>query len=355
MKMVQLARHRVRSFAHHLPKGMAKSTEQCRRTALRIVPVVLIILAGCEPQTPEKEPLLEGKELLTVDFQKGQILRYEFTSSRDISVDWDPTKKSSKSRPASKYTESMKLVVAYTPIEVDPYGLTVIKATCESVRVRRSKGGHRDAVENLPGKSFTFTVGPIGNIQDYSQLEQLITEIGEKAFRPNTRRGRIKEPDMIGDFAALQWFLWDSVSSIEKASEGASVGQSWHSKLSVPGPMVMKKARNVTYTLVEIRQSEKGRLAVIRSTYEKADSIPEHWPPLPYSGRFRMSGVFGFLSGYKILELNGQGEELFNIDKGRIEQYNQQYKAVLSASIPMGIDANPQIVINQNLKMQILE
>jgi len=94
---------------------------------------------------------------------------------------------------------------------------------------------------------------------------------------------------------------------------------------------------------------------VISSTYSKADSIPDRWPPLPYSGRFQMSGTFGFLGSYKIVELQGQGEELFNIDAGRIEQYNQQYKAVFSASIPMGIDASPQIIINQNLKMQILE
>jgi len=343
--------------ANYLPKRMTRFTEQRRRAALQVVTVVLIIIVGCEPQAPETKPLLEGKELITVDFQKGQTLRYKFTSARDITIDWDPTKKSSKSRKdqTTKYTESMELVVAYTPIEVDPYGLTTIKATCESAKVRRSKGAQKDAVESLPGKTFTFTVGPTGRIEDYSRLEELMMETGEKAFRPNARRGRVKEPDMIGDFAASQWFLWDSVSSIEKPSEGISVGQSWNSQLSVPGPMVMKKARNVTYTLAEIRQSEKGRLAVIRSTYEKADSIPDRWPPLPYSGRFQMSGTFGFLGSYKIVELQGQGEELFNIDAGRIEQYNQQYKAVFSASIPMGIDASPQIIINQNLKMQILE
>jgi len=343
--------------ANYLPKRMTRFTEQRRRAALQVVTVVLIIIVGCEPQAPETKPLLEGKELLTVDFQDGRTLRYKFTSSRDASIDWDPTKKSSQSRkdPTSQYTESLEMVVAYTPIEVDPYGLTTIKATCESAKVRRSKGAQKDAVETLPGKTFTFTVGPTGRIEDYSRLEELMMETGENAFRPNARRGRVKEPDMIGDFAASQWFLWDSVSSVENASEGVSVGQSWKSKLSVPGPMVMKKARNVTYTLAEIRQTEKGRLAVIRSTYEKADSVPDRWPPLPYSGRFQMSGTFGFLSSYKIVELQGQGEELFNIDAGRIEQYNQQYKAVFSASIPMGIDASPQIIINQNLKMQILE
>jgi hypothetical protein len=119
--------------------------------------------------------------------------------------------------------------------------------------------------------------------------------------------------------------------------------------------MVMRKARDVTYTLDEIRQTDKGRLAVIRSTYEKTESIPDRWTPWPYTGRFQMSGTFGFLRGYKILDLQGQGEELFNIDAGRIEQYNQQYQVQLEASMLMGIKVNPRITIKQNLTMQLLE
>ena len=254
----------------------------------------------------------------------------------------------------------MDMVVAYTPIEVDPYGLTTIKATCKSVKVGRTSSGtgrqgtSKDAVENLPGVSFTFTVDPAGKIEDYSQLEKLIKEIGEKAFRQKGKGGRIKEPDMIGDFTATQWFLWDSVSSIEKAAEGVCVGQSWKSKLPVPTPMVIRKARDVTYTLDEIRQTEKGQLAVIRSSYSLADSVPSSWP-MPYSGSFQMSGRFGFLRGYKFLDLQGQGEELFNIDAGRTEQYNQQYQVQLEASFPMGINMKPRITIKQNLTMELLE
>ena len=361
------------------------------KTALTIFTVlVLSVLAGCngaagekelaieekrpavlekeppvlekEPPVLEKEPPVWEKKLLTVDFQKDKTLRYRFVSSRDITVDWEPAKSQSKSDKSKvdKSSESMTMVVAYTPIEIDPCGLTTIKATCESVKIRRSsrkdrRGASKDAVKSLSGKTFTFTVSPTGKIEDYSQLDKLIRQIGQKAFRPNTKRGKIKEPDMISDFIATQWFLWDSVSSREKADEEVAVGQTWTSKLSVPNPMVIRKARDVTYTIDEIRPTEKGRLAVIRSSYSPAKSFPRTWPnPYAGAGRFQMSGMFGFLRGYKLLDLQGQGEELFNIDAGRIQQYNQHYQMQLDASLPFGIGTKPRITVKQNLTMKIL-
>ena len=328
-----------------------------RTTPMILTVVVLSILAGCQPRAVEKEFLSKGEELLTVDFQDGRTLRYQFVSSREITTDLEPAEK--PSRPggdtSNKSSESMETVVAYTPIEIDPYGLTTIQATCESVKVRRSKPSQKDAVEYLAGRTFTFTVGPTGKIEDYSQLDELLKEIGKKAFLQNTDRGRIKVPDMICDFVATQWFLWDSVSSIEEPSIGMAAGQSWKSKLSVPAPMVMRKARDVTYRLDEIRQSEKGRLAVISSTYQVSDSVPNDWP-IPYSGRFQMSGPFGFYRNYQILNLQGQGEELFNIDAGRTEQYNQQYQIQLKASLLLPLSGvTPRITIKQNLTMKLLE
>lgn len=318
-----------------------------------IAALLLSVFAGCNGAAGERE-------LFTVDFHQAQTLRYKFVSSRDINIDWGPIRSGPRTGKHSvkKSSESMEMVIAYTPIEIDPYGLTTIKATCESVRVNRrpSQGRQRDAVESLAGKTFTLTVSPTGKIEDYSQLDQLIKEIGQKAFRPG--KTRIKEPDMICDFISAQWFLWDSVSSIEKAAEGVSVGQNWNSQLSVPTPMVSRKARDVTYTLDEIRQSEKGRLAVIRSTYSLAKSVPRAWP-IPYSGRFQAAGQFGFFTtifkGFNFLDLQGQGEELFNIDAGRIEQYNQQYLMHLeSASMPLP-GAKPRVTIKQNLTMQLIE
>lgn len=310
---------------------------------------VLSVLTGCES-------IGVKKELLTIDWQDNESLKYKFTSSRETIIDWDPTGRLTKSKQnvPDKTTESMEIVMEYNPIKIDPYGLTTIEATCKSVKVTRSKSSQKDAVEFLAGKTFTFTVKPTGKIEDSSSLDQLLKEIGTKAFSTNARGDRIKEPDMIGDFVATQWFLWDSVASLKNPIKGVTSGQSWNSKLSVPTPMVMRQARDVTYRLDEIRQGEKGRLAVISSSYQKSQSAPRSWP-IPYSGRFQMKGAFGFLGRYKLLDLEGQGEEIFNIDTGRTEQYNQQYQMHLESSIPMGISVKPKITINQKLTMELLE
>jgi hypothetical protein len=318
--------------------------------------IVLTALAGCALPAGRGRSARQGKEFLTVDFQPGKRLRYRFVSSREVIIDLEAAESVSKSgrRATDKSSESMEMIVSYTPVEIDPYGLTKIKATCESVRINRSKGPRRDAVQSLSGKTFVLTVGPTGRIEDYSELDALIKKAGEKAFRAGSDESRIKEPDMIGDFVASQWFLWDALASIEETSRGVAVGQSWTSKLSVPTPMVMRKARDVTYRLDEVRPGEKGRLAVIKSAYQAADSATNDWP-IPYSGKFRVAGAFGFYGNYRVLNLQGEGEELFNIDAGRIEQSEQAYQLRLKASlmIPLaGVD--PRITINQKLIMTLL-
>ncbi len=331
------------------------------KTALVLFVVLALgAFAGCKGPGEQQSVTRQGELLLTVDFQKGQTLQYKFVSSREIDVNWDPSGTTSKSTKSTinQSSESLEMVVAYTPVEVDPYGLTTIQATCKSAKVTRSKStttraGQKDAVEYAAGKTYTFTVGPTGKIEDYSQLNALIQEIGEKPFWEDARLGRMKAPDMIGDFILTQWFLWDSISSIEKPTKGASAGQTWKSKLSIPTPMVMRKAREVTYKLEEIREEAKGRLAVIRSSYSPAESVPSGWP-IPYSGTFAMPGTFGFLRGYKILDLKGEGEELFNMDRGRIEQSTQQYQMQLDASLPLPLGTNPQITIRQKVTMQLL-
>jgi len=342
------------------------------KAALTIfIAIILILSAGCKgpavekgPIGEEKEPLSREKTLLTVDFQEGQTLEYKFVSNRTTTINWGPAKSTPNTNKSvvNKSSELMEMVVAYTPIQVDPYGLTTIKATCKSVKVTRSRGasgraGRKDAVERLAGKTFTFTVSPTGKIEDYSQLEQLIQEIGKEAFRQDKRQGRVKEPDMIDDFIAAQWFLWDSISSIEDPAEGVSVGRTWRSKLSIPTSMVLREARDVTYRLDEIRQSEKGQLAVIRSSYHHAESVPPGWP-IAYSGKFQLSGPLGFIRmlsrELNVLDLQGQGEELFNIDTGRIEQHHQKYQMQLEASMPLP-GAKPRLTINQSLTMQLLE
>jgi len=301
-----------------------------------------------------------GKTLLTVDFQEGQTLRYRFVSNRQTTVDWGAAQGGSKSKQhkVDTFHEKMDMVVAYTPIEIDPYGSATIKATYKSIKTSRSgqkhlRGSGNDPIETLVGKTFTFTVGPTGKIEDYSQMEALIRQAGEKAIRQSPSHGRIKDPDMTDDLIATQRFLWDSVSSMENPLEGIQVGQTWNSKLSIPTQMVLRKARNVTYTLDEIRPTEQGQIAVIRSSYSPAKSVPSNWP-VAYTGRFQVSGHFGFLRGYRITKLQGEGEELFNIDTGRTEKYNQKYQMELNCSMPMGLGGVIPITVKQNLTMQLL-
>jgi hypothetical protein len=230
---------------------------------------------------------------------------------------------------------------------------------CESVEIKRTgrpsgRGANSDAVQVAQGKTFTLKVDSRGRIVDYAQLRTLIGELGAAAFRSSARGGRVKEPDMIGDFILSQWFLWDAVSTVENPSAGVAVGQSWPSQLWVPVPMVMRKARDVTYRLDEVRADDAGRLAVIGSTYRLADTTPSDWP-IPYSGRFQMSGTFGFLGGYQVTGLDGTGLELFNIDAGRIESAEQRYTMTLKGSLPpMGIRANPHLTIEQVLTTELL-
>jgi hypothetical protein len=305
-----------------------------------------------------------NRELLSVDFRQDKVLRYRFISSRQIEVDFGPTRSKSESV-IQVINEKMQLVFAYKPFEVDSYGLASVQATCESAQVERTsfsphKGRQRDAVEALKGRSFKLQVSPSGMLTDKSQLRQLIGELGEEAFDKGKRR--IKNPDMIFDFIATQWFLWDSTSSIERPSEGVAVGDSWDSRLLTPLPMPMPAERKVVYRLDEVRPAgggQTGRVAVIKSSYSAADSLSGDWP-MPYGGRFRMRGMFGFFQGYKILGLSGEGTELFNIDAGVIEQADQQYVVEIDAVIPFGLgdsqdqQPKPNITIKQQITMQLL-
>jgi hypothetical protein len=320
--------------------------------------ILLAAAAGCAGPIDGPKP-----EVLTVDFKQGQSLRYKFVSSRESVLDWSAGQDGGKASKGSidKLLERMEMVVAYKPIKVDPYGLTTINAKVESVKAQRTSPRSKklrdakDAVKSFAGKSFSFTVAPDGTIKDHSQLEALLKQAGEKAFRRRAGQGRIKEPDMIHDFITSQWFLWDTVSSIEEPTRGVFLGQSWGSQLPVPLPMVMRAARDANYTLGSIRETENGRIAVISSSFSPAKSVTAGWPSPYAAGSFQVSRTFGMLRRFRILELQGQGEELFNIDKGRIEQYNHSHKVKISASLLLPLPgANPQVTIDQKLSMKLV-
>jgi len=340
------------------------------RTRLGLICVVvpLLAFAGCDSATVKTAPGAAGapdvradskRVLLALDFEQGQVLRYKFISDRDTEIDFDPQGKMAKGRKTvMNIHEQMELIIAYKVVEVDEYGFAEIQARCESAKVMRTSTGktRRDAVESLAGRSFRFTVTPSGLMEHKAQLEGLVGMLVKKAFGGGGRR-RIKNPDMIFDFIATQWFLWDTISSVDRPVKGVALGQSWNSKLLVPLPMPMRVARDVTYTLDSIRDSEQGRIAVIHSNYSFSKSVPSDWPK-PYRGAFQMRGMFGFLRGYKISSVAGKGEQLFNIDSGRIERDKQEYvlEATAAMMMPLGKDSGkPTIKIKQTLTTELAE
>ncbi len=324
------------------------------RTIIRLAGLItLFALAGCQ---------VGPKEFFVVDFKENSALRYQLVSERDIELNLgeaETTKKSRNQKP-QKMSDKLKLVIAYKPIKVDPYGLTTIEATCESVEVTRisftGKKTTSDAVRSLRGKTYTFEITPSGKFEDYANLQEVVRELGKKAFAQKVgKQGRVKNPDMISDFVALQWYFWDSAATIEKPIEGVGIGQSWKALQFIPLPIPRAVVRETTYKLSEIKETPDGRQAVITSSYALSDQRVKNWPK-PYSGRFRMKGMFGFLRNYRMKSLSGTGTQIFNLDTGQVESEQQQYRVDIDTDflMPLG-DTKPKLIIQQKLEVQILD
>jgi len=86
---------------------------------------------------------------------------------------------------------------------------------------------------------------------------------------------------MISDVVASQWFLWDAISSLDP--NGATVGQTWTSRQSVPTPMVIAQGPATSGTPWRTSNGPpQGRVAVMGSTYKLSDQpAPASWP-IPY-------------------------------------------------------------------------
>ena len=330
------------------------------RSSLTILFSIIVVLGsviGCNGPAY----IAKTGEVFTVDFEEGKPLRYKFVSKRDVKLTWGSAKGMGES-PDDTSVESMEMVVSYTPIEVTPGGLSVIEAKIDRIVVKRTAPKSKrlktskDAVKSLSGKRFRFTITPSGKIENHEELTALLKSAGEETFRKRRGQGaKIKDADMIGDFFVSQWFLWDVASSIEQPINGVEVGQSWKSQLSLPTPMIMRKARDVSYTLEEIREKPGGRIAVIAEKYSLAKTVPESWPSAYPAGRFMVAGKFGMLSRYKITEFSGSGEELYNLDSGRIEKYTQRYNMKINASLIFPLPgADPKVTVKQTLTMTLL-
>ncbi len=319
---------------------------------LVITAAVAAMLTGCQQADPT---VSADRTLLSVDFTEGQTLRYEFVSNRDIEINWGESRRGSETV-TDNITQEMTMVVSYEPVEVQRYGDTTIKAKVESLDAR-STGGRSfqraDAVETLRGKSWAFTIDPAGRLSDTDQLLGIAKEAAEEAF-DKMGSGRVKDPDMTDDFLATQWFLWEAMSSVQQPSRGVAVGQNWQSNLFIPAPWIKRHAREVTYTLAELEETDRGEIAVIKEQYAAAEDLPSGWP-MQYEGSFQMRGQFGFLRNYQMEDVSGQGRQIFNVTAGKLESHEQQYRAELISAMPMGLGVQPEITVNQEIKIRLLD
>jgi hypothetical protein len=327
---------------------------------VRTVIVVLLIFAGSVLLPGCAGPEQGQGELLLVDFKPAQPLTYKFISERDITITVDTPSRPDK-KTSHDMNERLELVIMFKPLDVKPFGLTTIEATCKSAEVTRKsftvKGKlPSDAVESLAGKSFTFKVSPIGKIVDHSQFDQLVAEAGEKAFASSrSQQGRVKNPDMMMDFIAFVWHFWDPTASIT-SRKGVDMEDTWQTEQLVPLPVGIPAGRQTTYTLSEIIDSQEGRKATIESSYALTEPIREGFPR-PYTGGYRLKGsLFAVLTNYKFTSLEGGGKTIFNVDTGTLEKDQQQYKVNMDASfiLPLG-DSVPTVTVDQKFSTELLE
>ena len=300
-------------------------------------------------------------ELLVVNFQKNQPLRYRMISQRETLIDLAGPESAKQSKPQTM-TERMELVMVYTPANVDPFGLTTLNVTCESAKVTRTSFSGRqsepDAVESLPGMSYTLELTPTGQIDDLADFKRLVRQLGDKAFAsvPATA-GRVKNPDMISDFMALQLQMWNSIASVKNPEKGLVTGKTWKTSqmLPWPSPVPNPPTRVTTFTLDRITEENQQQKAAIKSTYAMADDFLKDIP-LAYEGSFQMRGLFGFLRQYRFESISGEGEQVFNIDRGLLEKDHQQYTLEVTAdfALPLG-NSKPILKVDQTLSVELLQ
>jgi hypothetical protein len=321
-----------------------------------ILGIVIVSMSGCG--TPPKR----GDNLLIVNFQKDKVLRYQMVSKRETNLELQSSGTGQKQGQPQKTSESLELVMAYKPLKVNPFGLTKIECTCESAKVNRSaltgkSNSSGDAIEKLAGKTFTLELSPVGKIEDFSQLEKLLLEVGNASFDTSRSDMRVKNPDMIYDFIALQWYLWDSVSSVPNPMGGVKPQMTWTNTqvVSWPVPVPNMPCRITTFTLDSMKEENGQQKAVIGSAYQISPKTLENFPK-PYEGSFQMRSLFGFLRDYKFQTIQGKGQQVFNLTTGQVESDSQEYDLAATASFPFPLgDSVPRLNIHQIMTVKLLD
>jgi hypothetical protein len=321
-----------------------------------IVVGCVLCLAGCQDSAKSSPD-----NWLLVSFEKDVPITYRMVSERTTEIDLTTGDPKKKSRPQTT-TEKLELVMVYTPVVVDPFGLSTLKVECESAKVTRSgfsgKRSASDAMETLTGKSFTLKLTPTGKIADITDLERIAAELGEASFSDSKQNTRIKNPDMIGDFLAMQQYLWAAGSAISNQLD-LKEGDTWQTQQSIPWPVPSypPPARTTTYTLESITTEEDmPRKAAINSTYAMSETPIEDYIRPYEKGKFQMRGLFGFLRNFQFKHIEGTGTQVFNIDDGLVESDRQQYllNVIATFMLPLG-DSLPVLKIDQKISIERIE
>lgn len=325
------------------------------KPVIRYVCIIIgLCFAGCQKSAQQDN-------LLLVSFEEGVPLKYRMQSERSIRLELSSggTIQKTQSKTA---VESLELIMIYTPVEVDPFGLSTIEVVCESATVRRTgfSGTQtaRDIMETLAGKSFILKLTPTGQIADASDLERVAKELGNASFSSSRQGKRIKDPDMISDFLAMQQFLWDAGATISNQLD-LQVQDTWQAQqiIAWPTPRYPPPSRTTTYTLDEIiEEPEQPRKAHITSTYTMSKTPIETYVRPYEEGRFQTRGIFGFLRNYRFKQIDGAGSQIFNMDDGLVESDQQKYQLHVEAGfmLPLG-DSVPLLTVDQKFLIERIE
>lgn len=320
-----------------------------QRIVVSIAGVLILALAGC--QTGPRTTLL-------VDFPTDVPLRYKMSSQRKVEIRLTGDKP--ERTQSHTVNESLELTMEYRAVESNPFGLSVVEGKCVSAKVSRdslrgtSTVKTHDVAEDLAGRSFRFTITPTGRIEDYSDLNKLVKELGAKSFVEGVKAPTaVKDPDMLTDFIAMQWYLWDCSATVKNPSAGVQIGKDWKALQLLMLPLPLPVGRETTFRLVETQDQTVPKKAIIASSFAITDKEVPNWPK-PYEGVFNLKGsLFAVMRNYRFNTLEGSGTTVMNLDQGLLESDEQQWKVGITAEflLPLG-SSLPQITVDQKVNIR---
>ncbi len=312
--------------------------------------LLLMSLTGCQQGV---------QTALLLDFPTDQPLTYKMVSERTTEIRL--TGDSAGRQQSHSVSESLELVIEYRAVESNPFGLSTIEGKCVSAKVNREtmrsqSGRTGDVAEGLAGRTFRFTISPAGRIEDYSELNALVKELGAKSFVEGVKAPTlVKDPDMLTDFIAMQWYLWDCSASVKDPSGGVQGLKGWKAIQLLPLPIPIPVARETTFRLSEIQDQPDKKAAIIASSYAISEAEIPHWPQ-PYEGKFNLKGsLFAVMRNYRFKSIEGGGTAVMDLNRGVLESDQQQWKVDITAEflLPLG-NSLPQIAVHQKVNIQLV-